>query len=246
MATKQLPPAKRKRYALLSEVRHSGLTCARLDFSEDIVALVGSNEERFTLHKGIITNHSKFFKAACSGNFSEAKDKIIRLPEIDVDNFVTYLQWVYTGTIITGDEENADKSDYPKKSFYSYIKLYVLADQLDDMRLRNAIMDVLTALSKVPAVTDAFVLGYNSTPESSILRKFIRRAFRVVASDKRALLKRWVRERSSKLPHDLLVDLACDFIDLAKDTMEGHEEEGICSYHEHNEEVPKCVQSNSP
>ncbi|KAF2769795.1 hypothetical protein EJ03DRAFT_256699, partial [Teratosphaeria nubilosa] len=56
-------------------------------------------EKRFTVYKNIITAHFQFFRAACNGGFKEAKEKVVRLPEVEPATFECFLQWIYTGHI---------------------------------------------------------------------------------------------------------------------------------------------------
>jgi hypothetical protein len=110
--------------------------------------LVGTDEKEFILYISIATARSNFFKAACTGSFKEAEEKIVRLPEADVDVFESYVQWIYSGEIVVleADELANDKDGgFLRRKM---IRLYGLADALMDIVLQNKITDNYIASCK--------------------------------------------------------------------------------------------------
>ncbi len=63
-----------------------------------VIVLVGPEEHRFDLHKGLISSRSGFFKAAFMGKFKEA-DGNLTLPEQDPATFRYFVYWLYTGSL---------------------------------------------------------------------------------------------------------------------------------------------------
>jgi hypothetical protein len=59
---------------------------------------VGSKEKQFILHKTFI-NTSGFFQSAMAGDWQEARDNAIRLPEQETAAFHVYSNWIYCGEI---------------------------------------------------------------------------------------------------------------------------------------------------
>jgi len=57
--------------------------------------LVGPNHVKFVVHESLLIHYSDFFRAALTGNFSEAKDKIVRLEEDDPETFEVFVHWLY-------------------------------------------------------------------------------------------------------------------------------------------------------
>lgn len=92
--------------------------------------LVGPEEKSFFAHEGIITHHSAFFRAACSGNFKESKERVVRLSTADPGVFQILLHWVYTKALIKlapdTIDENEDKCG--TKRYDVLVETYVLAD----------------------------------------------------------------------------------------------------------------------
>lgn len=60
-----------------------------------MVLLVGPEEYRFDVHKGILCRASPFFKAAFDSGFTEASGTV-RLPEQEVATFKYLIHWIYT------------------------------------------------------------------------------------------------------------------------------------------------------
>lgn len=90
----------------------------------------------FTVHSDHLTSRSLFFKKALSGNWSEAQQRIIELPEDESDIFELYLQCVY------GHEMSVEPAPVPKdykgvEEQIEIAKLYVLAEKLQDVRAKN-------------------------------------------------------------------------------------------------------------
>ncbi|KAI4119143.1 MAG: hypothetical protein LQ338_007316, partial [Usnochroma carphineum] len=66
-------------------------------YDEMFTVLIGPNQERFNIHKGLACEH-RFFKAALEGSFAES-DGTISLPEQDPAIFRWFVYWLYTGSL---------------------------------------------------------------------------------------------------------------------------------------------------
>lgn len=104
--------------------------------------LVGPNEAAFTVHENYICAKSRFFKAACRKEWSEGITRVIRLPEAEPEMFRSYLVWVYTDGLAV-DITNSEPVQAQETKYSTFVKLYVLGDRLEDLRLRNSIMEIL-------------------------------------------------------------------------------------------------------
>jgi hypothetical protein len=133
--------------------------------SMTLVVFVGQFEQVFIVHKDKLTMKSKFFRAACSRNWTERATDTVRLPEVGLDTFQMYTDWVYSDTIVP-----------PEPSTTALIKLYLLGDFLDDVRLRNATMRLLVAsvhtYKTSPRVVSIKSI-WNNTAPNSLLRSWI-------------------------------------------------------------------------
>jgi hypothetical protein len=92
----------------------------------------------------------------------------LRLPEVEPDIFQMYADWVYSNVVAPA---------YPSRAgTRSLIKLYLLGDFLDDIKLRTKTMELLVASVKTvntfPSV-DHIALIWNNTTAKSLLRTWM-------------------------------------------------------------------------
>ena len=222
----------------------------RIDYSTDITVLVSKEEKRFTLHTSVATANSAFFRAACNGKFQEAADKTIRLPEVQSADFETYMQWAYTGMIVLKNEatnvatneatNEATQDDRRAKKLALHkelTRLYVLADRVDDMCLRNAVIDEFINRgdrSGLGVFSTSF--AYKHTPDGSTLRALIANTYASLAPWNR--LGNNFKENKARMHEDFIFDMLvlCIQGGATRPTWQNR-----CEFHEHNDEVPKCV-----
>ena len=72
------------------------LTRLRFLYDSLVTVVVGSEETRFDLHKGLLCASSDFFKSAITGDFKERDQNEVKLPEQDVKIFKFFVHWLYT------------------------------------------------------------------------------------------------------------------------------------------------------
>ena len=77
------------------------LISIRIANSEPIEIRVGVEANLKTWHvpKRLLTNSSTFFAAALDGGFAEQHSKTVILPEVVVDDFEVWIQWLYLGEL---------------------------------------------------------------------------------------------------------------------------------------------------
>ncbi|KAK6498170.1 hypothetical protein TWF506_004409 [Arthrobotrys conoides] len=67
----------------------------------DLTILVGEEEKKFQVHNKLFVSKSKFFKAACStSHFREGVERLVRLPEIDVESMKRLIGWFYESHLV--------------------------------------------------------------------------------------------------------------------------------------------------
>jgi hypothetical protein len=122
------------------------------DFSKEVTIII--NEEQpdlaasFHVPESLLTEQSEFFQAACRNEWKEGTSRIIKLPDVEPDIFSLYLFWVHRGKLAVRHEwDPRDEDWYTHANFAQtrLIKLWILADRLADIRLRNATMDEMIA-----------------------------------------------------------------------------------------------------
>ena len=84
--------------------------CLLYNGNTDCRPLVGPDKELFKMHKGLLCNASPFFSGAFEGHFVESANQCLNLPEEDPAVF-KYLQlWLYSDSILEGEEMPAEIS----------------------------------------------------------------------------------------------------------------------------------------
>ncbi|KAH7095302.1 hypothetical protein FB567DRAFT_543641 [Paraphoma chrysanthemicola] len=119
--------------------------------------VVGRDDDKRELHvhEALLTARSKFFASAMRKGWKEAEEKIVKLPDDEHDVFELYASLVYTGTVPAFDEQlervipgYAEETicNHPQvcgSKYESLVKLYVLAEKLQDTQAKNATVDAL-------------------------------------------------------------------------------------------------------
>ena len=83
----------------LMQLLANSLTRSSFLYDSLVTILVGSQETRFDLHRGLLCASSDFFKAAISSNFKERDQNEIKLPKQDVKIFKFFVRWLYSGRL---------------------------------------------------------------------------------------------------------------------------------------------------
>ncbi|KAK5743007.1 hypothetical protein LTR17_003020 [Elasticomyces elasticus] len=164
-------------------------------------ALVGANQLRLVLHKGLLLANAHFFQGAFSGHFAESSSNVVELIEEDPAIFLVFAHWLYTGrvsifspTIIEtlaalGHVAGGDASDEGmsqrlvaasssryRGEMMQLTLLCGLADRREISRLRNKVVDkfIQGRESNWPLPDDALIkLAFDVLPASSHLCKYL-------------------------------------------------------------------------
>ena len=146
------------------------------DFTNQISVLVGLEERLFLVHKGIISAKSRFFAAACSERWIEGKEKNVRLPDVDASVFQSYLAWVYSGKLdVTCFSSNFVDEETPggARNVAKYLELYLLGDALDDIRLRNKVLQTLVLDTESLPCPETVRRVWENTLDNSLVRRMM-------------------------------------------------------------------------
>ena len=146
------------------------------DFDNMVTVLVGKEEKRFTLHQDAVCAKSKFFQAACSKEWLEGQERVVRLPETEDTTFHEYCTWVYSGKIADSTCTTSSTETQRMNEHDQLLYLYLLGDKLDDIQLRNqAIIKLFKSMQNGNLLLrkPASKLVWESTVRGSPLRKLI-------------------------------------------------------------------------
>lgn len=103
---------------------------------------VGDNLQDFGVHKDLLCGHSPYFKAAFTSGFEETTTGIMKFPDLEVDVFDIFYNWLYRQQLF---DENTDESEWPDTD--DLLKLYVFADMARITILKNQIIDAVQSIS---------------------------------------------------------------------------------------------------
>jgi hypothetical protein len=175
---------------------------------------VGCEEQPFVVYKDVICAYFKFFKAACSKRWIEGQEKQIRLPDVKLEHFQGYLAWLCSGNY-QAQASKGDPDDVIDAALDAAVELYLLGDVLDDIRLRNTVMNVLVCNDwvRVPS-RDTLHNVWKRTPPSSPLRKMV--VERLVMRSDRVFLAKIVGVYPPELVQEVAV-LAVTRIGISKE-----------------------------
>lgn len=193
------------------------------------------------VHKDILCHESKFFRAACSREWIENQEKVIRMPESCPDTFRSFMQFAYRGEIVMMTTEELEADADGNDELLGLAKLAGLANFLQHLVLKNAIMDLIRTLfksrGKKPPSTDFFCYVYEHEQSgSSKLRGFILDWFCTKPTGS------WLGEHRDDLPERFVGDVAVKWAKADGDRTKLLDPEvfSLCYYHERESEFHPC------
>lgn len=142
----------------------------RSTYTDTISVLVGPKQDRFTVHKDIICNHSIFFQTACSATWKEGQTGIVTLSHVEPYHFKIYVEHLYnesadlsdlaTGLVNTQglDSVGQKKAATTEEAALRLLcELWVLGDFLGDKSFNNDVMD------RIPVMMEDYIKAKTET-----------------------------------------------------------------------------------
>ncbi|KAK3712640.1 hypothetical protein LTR37_009083 [Vermiconidia calcicola] len=221
----------------------------KLDYVEDVTALVGPNETKFVVHKELI----ELFPGSMQRRMERAARENRSLTEADPDVFGTYLYYVYTSEVDVRKAADATSArvygkEMPDKDAeelsMQLINTYALGDMLQDTCFCNAVVDETVRLvegtCRIPTVRIIQSL-WDKVPHQSMLTKLI---VHYLAFDHR---KEDFDETGPLLPPGIWFEIAKvsiheQWLPWKTKTPRGRPR---CAYHQHKDDADKCDRSRT-
>lgn len=96
----------------------------------------------------LIVEKSQYFKAAYRGDWKEAQTRTVKLQDVDVEAFDSYMFWIHRGELaINTDFDLLEGGKIQHAAAYAHInklvRLWLLGDRLSDSKFRNTVMDAI-------------------------------------------------------------------------------------------------------
>ncbi|CAA9962064.1 BTB domain containing protein [Pyrenophora teres f. maculata] len=115
------------------------------------------NEKDFMVHESFLTSRSEFFRRALNGSWEEAETRVINLLNDKPDIVAFYVNFVYTGQLSTGFKNEEELQNPTSSTFPTYIEaeykiifdIYILAEKLQDVNAKNAVLEVVLLVSGI-------------------------------------------------------------------------------------------------
>ncbi|KAK3715691.1 hypothetical protein LTR37_006916 [Vermiconidia calcicola] len=221
----------------------------KINYSHEVTVLVGDTSQRFMVHKDILCWNSPFFQAACSKNWWEGIEKIIRLPDHAPIAFSIYVDWRYQGvvdlwqgdehqqTTITDTEGEERPDDGPRND--RLIRSYILGDMLQDYKFCNVVIDawfdLFEGTLQIPH-HDNINLIFDTFPETSKLRQLITHE---LAFDTMPETYKDQNDRYNPQVWKAIAEMSVTEADIAHD-LKKPKTRGKCFYHVHAEGEARC------
>ena len=129
----------------------------------------------FYVHLDLICNESSVFKAAFFGEFKEASNQSIDLPDHDVESVERMVQWLYSRQYELAKWGSEDVHITAETRYWQLAKLNTLADKYNIIGLSNNIIDQLYILHSKKCIPLLGVVAYvyDTTTENSSFRKLL-------------------------------------------------------------------------
>jgi hypothetical protein len=125
------------------------------------------------VHENLLSEASDFFRKALNGNFKEASDGVMELPEDDPNAFELFVRWLY-GKALAPASTILTAPDGKKVTIQDYLRLYVLASKLMMEDLENTTCDIAhefyNNLDGLPDLRDVQYIYEHTLPDAGLRR----------------------------------------------------------------------------
>ncbi|MCJ1263938.1 hypothetical protein MMC22_003809 [Lobaria immixta] len=201
-----------------------------------IYVKVGPENTSFGIHRALLCHNSSYFDRALNGGFKEAVEGEVILADEDPATFTRFNEWLYSGTVLLGNETEKDIH------YKTLMNLYIFAEKRGVTRLQNAVIDcIIKKNSKSKALPNTYIgHAWNNTADSSPLHMllvdiYVRKAnFAEIMGDEK---------KRKGFDKEILIAFVLAFHRMKDDgSLSGAYDfwKRRCHYHVHNESFPPC------
>lgn len=146
-----------------------------------ITFIVGTTpQQKFLIHEGVLGTSSEFIRLALRGEWKEATERTIPMPDDDPAVFSVYQSWLYSSRFVTRSDDTTSATDPEYKVL---VQAYILGEKLMDQNFKDSVADALvekfqdfrhfdTSLAAIKRFDTSLPgLVFSSTPPGSPLRR---------------------------------------------------------------------------
>jgi hypothetical protein len=147
------------------------------------------NDAKFVAHESFLTARSEFFRRAINGSWKESDTRVVKLPEDDPEIFALYINYIYTGQLVTAQKSNEefatlDFIDFGKiihAEYHALFCVYVMAEKFVDIATKKAVLAAAIEVTgskslegrwEVPTFITINTV-YSGTPQKSPARRLV-------------------------------------------------------------------------
>jgi hypothetical protein len=187
----------------------------------------------FDVHEYLITARSPFFRKVMSGNWQEAKDRLVKLPEDDPAIFQLYVHLLYTNMLAVIPNPGLAKDD-SMEEVSRLAKLYVLAEKLQDIETKDLVVEAMLLGSReIRKDGQCYAPGpeavgaiYAGTMPGSPMRRLYVDIYTYRANSI------WLSKNSGDWPSEFVHELALELLDKRKTSADPTKTADLSSYKE--------------
>lgn len=144
---------------------------------DDVIALAigpGGATTNLQVYRGLLCHHSMYFDRMLNGGFSEAGEKVVRLPNVNVQAFRSFFHWINARIVdLAPDDESTHEDAW--SAWEQVTEAYIFADFHQANAFRNAVLDYVFLRIEKTGTFATYIPRrlYPNTHQGDRFRKFL-------------------------------------------------------------------------
>ena len=115
---------------------------------------MGEQEIEYKVHETLLSKRSEFFASASKEEWKEGQERRVPLPDDTPSVVDLYVQWIYTGGIVSPDrpiEDDGEREECKNgRHFDLLIGGFVFGEKVRDGEFKDAVLDALIHTVRTP------------------------------------------------------------------------------------------------
>ncbi|KAF2178126.1 hypothetical protein K469DRAFT_695762 [Zopfia rhizophila CBS 207.26] len=110
--------------------------------ADSIIMINVANKKSFQIHKSLLTYRSEYFRGALEGSFKESQDRKLDLPDVSVETFEIFVDWLYSKKLHVHKPDSESPAE-KQLLVHQLVETYIFADAHDIPDLQRKAMDTI-------------------------------------------------------------------------------------------------------